>query len=320
MKIGIVGATGLVGEKLRELLETSLLPIEEVRLIASERSKGKKLKFKNEEIEISTLSDQVFANLNLVFFMASSEVSKEYVDKALKHKCVVIDNSSYYRMHKNVPLIIPEVNFDILTPNDYLIANPNCSTIQLALCLYPLSKINEIKRVDVSTYQAISGAGKEALIEFNSQTNLKWYNAIPQVDAFTDSAYTKEELKVIYESQKILQKKFAISCTAVRIPVEVGHSESVTVFFENEVNLNEVLEAFNNTEGIIVLDDIKNSVYPLTLHCLGKKEVFVGRIRKDYYDNKVLHFWNVADNLLKGAAANALQIAEKCFKEKLYGW
>src|SRR5690554_583775 len=241
MRIGIVGATGLVGEKLLHLLEESILPISELVLIASSLSEGKKIKFKNKKIEVISLSGKVFRNLNLVFFMATNEVTKNYVNVALENNCVVIDNSSYFRLSKDIPLVIPEVNFNIITPNNRLIANPNCSTIQLVLCLYALSKINIIKRVDVSTYQAVSGGGKKAINELHIQIkkfnkNSKvindtqypiLYNAIPQIDAFTDSGYTKEELKVILESQKILNKKFSISCTAVRIPIEVGHSESV---------------------------------------------------------------------------------------------
>ena len=332
MKIGVVGATGLVGGKLLALLEKSILPIEEIRLIASSASLGKKIKFKNKMIEVMALSDKVFNNLNLVFFMATSEVAQNYVKIALENNCVVIDNSSTFRLNEDVPLVVPEVNFNIITPKDRLIANPNCSTIQLVLTLYALSKINKIKRVDVSTYQAVSGAGKNGIKELQTQIqnfpeiSTKYfpypilYNAIPQIDSFTSSGYTKEELKVIQESQKILNKKFSISCTAVRIPIEVGHSESVSVVFESEVNLDLVNQAFKGTENIIVLDDTEKQIYPLAQFCKDRVEVFVGRIRKDYYNPNILHFWNVADNLTKGAAANALQIAEKCFKEKTFGW
>jgi aspartate-semialdehyde dehydrogenase len=273
--------------------------------------------------------------------MASSDVAKEYVDVAISKGAVVIDNSSAFRMKENVPLVVPEVNQEVITKNDRLIANPNCSTIQLVVPLYLLSKINQIKRVDVSTYQAVSGAGKEAIDEFIEQIKnyetkkvkpqilpvkdeLVHYeiinNAIPQIDVFENNNYTKEEMKVIHESQKILNKKMQISCTAVRIPVLNGHSESVTVTFENEVSLNLVKEAFNEEKNLIVLDDPKNQVYPLAKIANGKNEVFIGRVRKDIYANNILHFFVVADNLLKGAAANALQIAEKCYSEKIYGW
>ncbi|QVK19432.1 aspartate-semialdehyde dehydrogenase [Mycoplasmatota bacterium] len=341
MKIGVVGATGVVGDKLIQLLNKTILPIDELRLIASERSTGKKVVFSKETIKVRPISDKVFENLDLVFFMATNDIAKKYVKVAVNKGCVVIDNSSVYRMIDEIPLVVPEVNFNEIKKTDRIIANPNCSTIQLVVILNALSKDNEIKRVDVSTYQAVSGAGKGAINELEDQIIHyrrgvkearilpvkgleKHYsilnNVIPQIDLFDDSGYSKEELKVIKESQKILKKNFSISCTAVRVPIINGHSESVTVAFINKVNLTQVFHNLWESENIIVMDDIENQVYPLAQHCRDKSEVFVGRIRKDYYDDHILHFWNVADNLLKGAAANALQIAEKCFEEKIYGW
>ncbi len=341
MKIGVVGATGLVGGKLIYLLEKTLLPIEEIRVIASSQSSGKDLLFKNHKIKIQKLSDKVFDNLNLVFFMTNNDVTKKYVDIALEKGAVVIDNSSVYRMKENVPLVVPEINPFTIKKENRLIANPNCSTIQLAMILNALGKINSIKRVDVSTYQAVSGAGKEAIDEYLFQIELynkstlipkilpvkdlkKHYfilnNSIPQIDKFSVNGYSKEELKVIYESQKILGLEFSISCTAVRVPVLNGHSESVTVTFSENVDLSNVYEILNNSVNIVVLDDIENQIYPIAEICQDRSEVFVGRIRKDLYCDKVLHLWIVADNLIKGAAANALQIAEKCYQEKIYGW
>ncbi|HEY8365122.1 MAG TPA: aspartate-semialdehyde dehydrogenase [Haloplasmataceae bacterium] len=334
MKVGIVGVTGLVGEKLLELLENTILPISELRLIASEKSSGKLLKYKDQTLRVLPLSDKVFQNLDLVFFMATQEISQEYAPRVAQNKCVVIDNSSCFRMEKDIPLVIPKVNFHVVKSSDYLIANPNCSTIQLVICLNALSKVEKINRVDVSTYQAVSGYGKEAVEELETQIlNYRQkvptkifpcnilYNAIPQIDKFDlSTGYTKEELKVILESQKILGQKFEISCTAVRIPIPVGHSESVSITFANPVNIAKVKEVFQNEEEIIIMDDIENNIYPYAEIAKDKKEVFVGRIRKDYYNDHILHYFTVADNLVNGAASNALQIAETCYREKTFGW
>ena len=324
MKIGIVGATGLVGQKLLTLLENSLLPIDELRLIASQRSLGKKLPYRGKEVDVIPLSDRGFASLNLVFFMATKDVAKKYAPLAIKNNCVVIDNSSYFRLNPEVPLIVPEVNIASIKNEHALIANPNCSTIQLVVCLNALAKINPIKRVEVAPYQAVSGAGRKAIEELKSKirdyNNKIVFNAVPHIDDFDKSGYTKEELKVIFETQKILNQEFPISCTAVRIPVINGHSESISITFENEVNILSVHQIFKNSENIIVIDDIENNKYPLVEDCQGRQEVFVGRIRKDFSNPNILHLWCVADNLVKGAAANALQIAEKCFKQKIFGW
>ncbi len=341
MKIGVVGATGLVGGKLIELLKNTNLPIDELKLIASNHSIGKPIVFNNQTIQVVEISDEVFDNLDLVFFMATNDIAKQYVPVAINKGCVAIDNSSAFRMIEGIPLVVPEVNFDVIKSTDKIIANPNCSTIQLVVILNTLNKVNLIKRVDVSTYQAVSGAGKDAMEELEEQIyqykkidvepkilpvrGLKKHypilnNAIPQIDLFELNGYSKEELKVIHESQKILNFKFAINCTAVRVPVLNGHSESVTATFLNPVDLQKMKQNLQSKEGIIVMDDIENQIYPLASLCCDKVEVFVGRIRKDLYDDHILHFWNVADNLLKGAAANALQTAEKCYKERTFGW
>lgn len=341
MKIGVVGATGLVGGKLIHLLENTILPIEELRLIASNQSFGKELLFKKQKIKIQKISDKVFDNLDLVFFVTTNDITEKYVEIAIEKGVVVIDNSSIYRMKENVPLIVPEINLSTIKKEHRLIANPNCSTIQLVMVLNALKKIYSIKRVDVSTYQAVSGAGKEAINEFVDQIknygksmlepkilpvkDLKKHykilnNSIPQIDKFSQNGYSKEEIKVIYESRKILDLEFSISCTAVRVPILNGHSESVTVTFSDDVDLNKIYSILSNSENIVVLDDLENQIYPIAEICQNRSEVFVGRIRKDLYSNQVLHLWIVADNLLKGAAANALQIAEKCYQEKIFGW
>lgn len=341
MRIGVVGATGIVGTKLIKLLEKSSLPISELRLIASEKSSGKLIVFNNKIIEVIKDSDEAFDGLDLVFFMATKDIALQYVNLAANKGCVVIDNSSAYRMEKKIPLIVPEVNLHTITKENRIIANPNCSTIQLVVILNLLAKINEIKRVDVSTYQAVSGAGKEALDEYKKQLeNIenkkikpsvlpvkdldKHYhivnNAIPQIDIFEENGYSKEEMKVINESHKILNKDFDISCTAVRIPVENCHSESVTVTFENDVEIKKVYDILKTEKNVVVIDEPENQLYPMAKYINGKTEVFAGRIRKDLFSPNILHLWIVADNLLKGAAANALQIAEECYNQGIYGW
>lgn len=341
MRIGVVGATGLVGSKLISLIENTILPITELRLIASEKSRGKKVRFKNQILNVLEISDKVFDNLDLVFFMANNEIAKKFVKIAVKNNAVVIDNSSTFRLTEGIPLITPEVNFNIINKDNKIIANPNCSTIQLVIPLNLINKTNKIKRVDVATYQAVSGAGKEAIDEYKNQIKnyfnkrvkpeilpvkglRKHYeiidNAIPQIDLFEEHNYTKEEMKVIYESQKILNINFSISCTAVRIPILNGHSESVTVTLKDNVNLEAIINEFKKEENLIILDDINNQIYPLATLSTGNNEVFIGRIRKDIFNNNIIHFWVVADNIYKGAAANALQIAEKCYSERIYGW
>lgn len=341
MKIGVVGATGIVGTKLIKLIEKTSMPISELRLIASEKSSGKLIVFKNKIIEVIKISEEAFNDLDLVFFMASKEIALEYVNIAVSKGAVVIDNSSAFRMDNKIPLVVPEVNIDVVKKDDKIIANPNCSTIQLVVILNILNQINSITRVDVSTYQAVSGAGKEAIDEYKQQLedigNIKIKpnilpvkdldkhyvivnNVIPQIDIFLDNKYSKEEMKVINETQKILNKKIAISCTAVRVPVENCHSESVTITFDDNINRDEVLEILKKAKNVVVIDEPENQLYPMAKYISGKTEVYVGRIRKDLYSEKVLHLWIVADNLLKGAAANALQIAESLYANGIYGW
>jgi aspartate-semialdehyde dehydrogenase len=293
---------------------------------------GKKVEFHGEEIDVLELTDEVFEaqGVEIALFSAGGSVSARYAPSAAKAGCVVIDNTSHFRMDVDVPLVVPEVN-----PNDIkdwktkgIIANPNCSTIQMVTVLSPLDKLFDIERVDVSTYQAVSGAGASAMEELVDQMKAFFefklddkkpakfahriaLNLIPQIDSFTDNGYTKEELKMVNESQKIMHKKMQLSATCVRVPVLRGHSESVTVRFKNEVDLEAVKKALSVAPGVVLEDEPSKSIYPMPMNASGENDSFVGRIRKDIYDPKTLHFWVVADNLRVGAATNAVRIAQK---------
>jgi len=321
LNIAIVGATGLVGRKMIEVLEEFNLPIEKFYLGASKKSVGKKLKYKNKTYTVDSLENILKKNIDIAIFSAGSNVSLEWAPRFAKKNIFVVDNSSAWRMDKTKKLIVPEININILTPEDKIIANPNCSTIQLVMALYPLHKKYKIKRIVVSTYQSITGTGKLAVQQFeNERKNIKTgkiypyeidKNCLPHCDIFTENNYTKEEMKLVNETHKIFNDyNIGITATAVRVPVVGGHSESVNVEFEQDFNIDEIRKILNNFKGIEIKDDIKNNVYPMPKYSEGKNEVFVGRIRRDFSQEKTLNLWIVADNLRKGAATNAIQIAD----------
>ena len=334
MNLAIIGATGNVGRKTIEILEKSKIKISELFLVASEKSEGKKIKFRGNEIQIQSLEKYDFSNSQITFFAAGSKIAEKWVPKASK-KTVVIDNSKFFRMDKDVPLIVPEVNLDKLATykNKNIIANPNCSTIQMVVALKPLHDQFKIKRVIVSTYQSVSGAGKAPMDELVNQskdflagkkinsknfTKQIAFNLIPHIDEFVDEGYTKEEQKMIKETQKILDNKIKITATCVRVPVLVSHSESINVEFEKSFDIKDVKDILIKSDGCKVLDERKDGGYITPLEAENSYLTFISRIRQDSSNDKALNMWVVSDNLLKGAALNTVQIAEELIK-KYYG-
>ena len=331
MNIAIVGATGNVGRKILEVLEKRNLPIDDLYFVASSKSAGSKLKFKGKDIEVENLENFDFSKANITFFSAGGKISEQYVP-TVSQQSIVIDNSSFFRMDPDVPLIVPQVNSsDIKNMKKNIIANPNCSTAQLVIILKPLHDLFKIKRVIISTYQSTSGAGKAPMDELLEQTKLSLeskkivsknftkqiaFNAIPHIDTFVDEGYTKEELKMVNETKKILDKNIEITATCVRIPVLVSHAESINIEFENEFTIEKIRNALNNTEGCEVVDERKDGGYITPLEAEGKNETFISRIRKDNSNNKAVNLWCVSDNLLRGAALNAVEIAEAYIKYK----
>jgi len=324
MNLAIIGATGNVGRKTIEVLENSKIKIDNLFLIASKKSAGKKLKFNNKEITIEQLENYDFSKAEITIFAAGSEIAKNWAPIAAKNT-IVIDNSKYFRMKDDVPLVVAEVNSEDLNSHKNIIANPNCSTIQLMLPLKPLHDKYKIKRIIVSTYQAVSGAGKASVDELFSQTedylnNKKItsknftkqmaFNLIPHIDVFVDDGYTKEEWKMENETKKILDKKIGLSATCVRVPVKTSHSESVNIEFENEYDLESVRKILSNAPGCKVVDEHKDGGYITPLEAEGDYLTFISRIRKDHSNKNALNIWVVSDNLLKGAALNTVQIAE----------
>tara|TARA_B100001996_G_scaffold53688_1_gene38168 strand:+ start:174 stop:1187 length:1014 start_codon:yes stop_codon:yes gene_type:complete len=329
MNLAIIGATGNVGRKTIEVLEKSKIKIDNLYLIASEKSAGQKLKFNNRDIIIEQLEKYDFSKAEITIFAAGSEIAKNWAPRAAK-KTIVIDNSKQFRMDKDVPLVVAEVNPNDLKMHKNIIANPNCSTIQLMLPLKPLHDKYKIKRVIVSTYQAVSGAGKASVDELFSQTkdylndkkiNSKnftkqmAFNLIPHIDIFVDDGYTKEEWKMENETKKILDSNIGLSATCVRVPVKTSHSESVNIEFENDYDLEVVRKILNNAPGCKVIDEQKDGGYITPLEAEGDYLTFISRIRKDHSNKKAINIWVVSDNLLKGAALNTVQIAE-CLVEK----
>ncbi|MBQ4913300.1 aspartate-semialdehyde dehydrogenase [Maribacter sp. MMG018] len=321
MKVAVVGATGMVGEVMLKVLAERNFPITELLLVASERSVGKKLSYKDEEHTVIGLSDAVAAKPDIAIFSAGGDTSLEWAPKFAEVGTTVVDNSSAWRMDPDKKLIVPEINADTLTPSDKIIANPNCSTIQLVMALAPLHKKYKMKRVVVSTYQSVSGTGVKAVQQLENEiAGVKGEmaypypigrNALPHCDVFLENGYTKEEMKLAREPQKILDdRSFSISATAVRIPTAGGHSESVNVEFHNDFELNEIRQLLNNTPGVTVQDNPDTNTYPMPIYAHDKDEVFVGRMRRDETQRNTLNMWIVADNLRKGAATNAVQIAE----------
>ena len=323
MKLALVGATGLVGTRMLQVLEERNFPVDELIPVASARSAGRTVEFKGRSWTVVTADEAIAAKPQLAIFSAGGAASAELAPKFAAIGCRVVDNSSYWRMDPTKKLVIPEINADVLTPEDMIIANPNCSTIQMLLPLAPLHKAFGIKRVVVSTYQSVTGTGYKAVAQMEAErAGGKWgeypavypcpidQNILPHIDSFTEDGYTKEELKMVNETHKILDPAIAVTATTVRVPVQGGHSESINLEFEKPFSLEQVREILSNTPGVVLQDDPKNNVYPMPINAWGKDEVFVGRLRRDFSIENGLNLWCVADNLRKGAATNAVQIAE----------
>jgi len=338
MNFAIIGASGNVGRKTIEILEKSKISLKELYLVASKKSAGKKVKFRKKKIEIENLENYDFSKAQITIFAAGSQIAEEWAPKAAK-ETIVIDNSSFFRMQKNVPLVVPEVNSKALDKHENIIANPNCSTMQMVLALKPLHDEYRIKRVVVSTYQAVSGAGKEATDELFDQTQVYLenhlhledglnkivsknftkqiaFNLIPHIDTFDKDGYTKEELKMTNETKKILDEKIEVTATCVRVPVRTGHSESINIEFEKSYDLKNIINLLDNAPGCKVIDDRKDGGYITPFEAENDYTTYISRIRKDNTNAKAINIWVVSDNLLKGAALNTVQIAE-CLMKKL---
>ena len=321
MKIAVVGVTGMVGTIMLELLEKRKFPVSELIPVASKKSAGKTVAFNGKTHKIITLEEAIKLTPKIAIFSAGGDVSLSWAPKFEKIGCTVIDNSSAWRMDPKKKLVVPEINANILSKDDKIIANPNCSTIQLVLALFPLHKAYKMRRVIVSTYQSVSGTGIKAVRQMENEANgIKgemvypyqiYKNALPHCDVFMNNGYTKEEMKLANEPKKILaDDSFKVTATAVRIPTAGGHSESVNVEFEKDFSLSMVRKLLNETPGVIVQDNPNVNSYPMPIFAHGKDDVFVGRIRRDESAEKTLNLWIVSDNLRKGAATNAIQIAE----------
>lgn len=340
--VAVVGATGAVGTKMKEMLESSTLPIKGIKFLASKRSVGKEIAFKEETYIIEELTSEAFLGTDIALFSAGGYISQTYAQEAVDRGCVVIDNTSAFRMDEEVPLVVPEVNPHHLNAHKGIIANPNCSTIQMMVALEPLRQAYGLNRIIVSTYQAVSGAGVSAINELKQQAtdmlagkeeieanilpcsvDKKHYplafNALPQIDVFGEDGYTQEEWKMINETKKIMSdESMSVSATCVRVPVMSGHSESIYIELEKEdVKVSDIQEILKTSPGIVLEDNPKEQLYPQPLTTVGKKEVFVGRIRRDLDVSTGFHMWVVSDNLLKGAAWNSVQIAEKLHEMNL---
>lgn len=326
MRIALVGATGLVGGVMLEVLKERGFPVSELIPVASERSVGKMVTFNEKDYPVVDISTAISMKPDVALFSAGGSTSKEWAPKFTEVGTIVIDNSSAWRMDPNKKLVVPEINGTDLTEEDKIIANPNCSTIQLVVALGPLHKAYGIKRLVISTYQSYTGTGMKAVRQYDAERNGEqnhddayphpiFENCIPHCDIFYDNGYTKEELKLVNETRKIIgDQNIQITATAVRVPVNGGHSESVNIEFEKDIEIDEVKSILNDSEGIVVLDDVNQNVYPMPLMAKNRDEVFVGRIRRDNSIESGLNLWIVADNLRKGAATNAVQIAEHLLK------
>ena len=334
MKVAVVGATGLVGTKMLQVLAERNFPVTELIPVASEKSVGKEIEYKGSKYKVVSMTDAIAAKPAVAIFSAGGSTSLEWAPKFAEAGITVIDNSSAWRMDPTKPLVVPEINADILTPNDKIIANPNCSTIQMVVALNPLHKKYTIKRIVVSTYQSVTGTGVKAVEQLMGEIRKEVkgettdypmaykypidLNVIPQIDVFLDNGYTKEEMKMVKETCKIMRDdSIRVTATTVRIPVMGGHSEAVNVEFSTEYDLNEVKSILQSSPGIIVVDDIANQQYPMPMDAHEKDEVFVGRLRRDESQPNTLNMWVVSDNLRKGAATNAVQIAEYLLSKTL---
>ena len=330
MKIAVVGVTGMVGQVMLQVIQEANLQYDDLLLVASERSVGKKIRFQDKDYIVMSMADAVEAKPDVAIFSAGGSVSLEWAPKFAAAGTKVVDNSSAWRMDPSKKLIVPEINANQITKDDYIIANPNCSTIQMVLALAPLHEKYKIKRLVVSTYQSITGTGAKAVEQYESekagaQDNYEMAyhyrildNCIPHCDIFLDNDYTKEEMKLVHETRKILNDdSIRITATAVRVPVQGGHSESVNIEFENDFEIDNIKSILNSTPGVIVMDNVKENIYPMPLYAKHKDDVFVGRIRRDDSQPNTLNMWIVADNLRKGAATNAVQIVQYLEKEAL---
>ncbi len=330
--LAIVGALGNVGSEMRNILETSDVPIENLVLMDVADNAGKKVRWRNEEYAIVESKPEAFDGVNLAIMSAGGEASLQLSPEAVKRGCVVVDNSTAFRMHPDHPLVIPEVNADALKNHNGIIASPNCSTIQMLVALKPIHEKYKIKRVIASTYQAVSGSGQAAVDELHQQTKAFVkdeemvaevyphqiaFNALPHIDVFMDNGYTKEEMKMIEETAKILDPNIKMTTTTVRMPVVNGHSESLNIETEKPFEIDDIKTLMNNADGIVLEDDPENNIYPLAINATGKDPVFVGRIRRDYSMDNALNMWCVSDNLRKGAALNTVQIAQELVKRDL---
>lgn len=335
MNIAIVGASGAVGQEFLRIIEEQNFPFTHLTLFGSQRSAGSNISFKGADYVIKELQhNDDFKGIDIAFVSAGGDISKEYAETITKHGAIMIDNSSAFRMEKDVPLVVPEVNAeDALSTPRGIIANPNCTTIQMVVALNAINKFNPIRRVHVATYQSASGAGATGMKELEEQTrqvasgepivvqkfaHQLVHNLIPQVDAFTDNGYTKEELKMYNETRKIMHSDVEVSATCVRVPVVRAHSEVIWAECENEISVEQAMTAFRNEPGIVVIDDIQKKEYPMPLYATGKDPVFVGRIRRDLSNKKGLTFWCVSDQIKKGAALNAIQIAQYLMERKSF--
>lgn len=320
MIVAVVGATGVVGSKMLEVLEERNFPVTELLPVASSRSWGKKVSFRGKEWTVISADEAIARKPVLALFSAGGATSGELAPKFAAAGCYVVDNSSFWRMDPSVPLVVPEINADVLTPQDHIIANPNCSTIQMVLALAPLHKAYGIKRIVVSTYQSVTGAGQRGIEQLEAEraggSGSKFphpidLNILPHIDSFLPDGYTKEEMKMVNETRKILRDpSIAVSATTVRVPVKGGHSESVNIEFCKPYDLVEARRLMAEMPGVVVQDDPENNVYPMPLYAWGKDEVFVGRIRRDSSVENGMNLWCVSDNIRKGAATNAVQIAQ----------
>lgn len=333
MKVAVVGATGLVGTRMLQVLEERNFPVSELYPVASQKSVGRKVTFKGKEWEVLSAEDAISKRPQLAIFSAGASASALLAPKFAAVGCRVVDNSSYWRMDPEKKLVIPEINGDVLTADDYIIANPNCSTIQMLLPLPLLHKAYKIKRIVVSTYQSVTGTGYKAVDQMKAEREGgKWgeyqavypypidQNILPHIDSFLENGYTKEEMKMVNETKKIMRDdSIAVSATTVRVPVQGGHSESVNIEFEKAFELDDVRRLMGQMPGVVVQDDPSKNIYPMPLYAWGKDEVFVGRIRRDFSVDSGINFWCVSDNLRKGAATNAVQIAQLLLEKGLIG-
>ncbi len=324
MKVALVGATGLVGTRMLQVLEERNFPVDELIPVASEKSIGRKVAFKGREWTVVSAEDAIAARPQLALFSAGGETSHQLAPRFAEVGCRVVDNSSYWRMDPTKKLVVPEINGDVLTADDYIIANPNCSTIQMVLPLAPIHKELGIKRIVVSTYQSVTGTGYKAIAQMNTErSGGKWgeypavypypidQNILPHIDSFLENGYTKEEMKMVNETKKILRdESIAVTATTVRVPVQGGHSESINVETRKPFTLEQIRTLMASEPGVTVQDDPAHNVYPMPLYAWGKDDVFVGRIREDFSQPNTFNFWCVSDNIRKGAATNAVQIAQ----------